>query len=153
MTAAVSPVRVPLFDEGTQFWQGLINECKDQVCSINAALTHHGHVLEEQVAYSADEELHLHRLQFPSTSVKVSIRFERWGPVLKVTITGLQTPDFGFFPKELEVPLATEGDGCVVAVFDEGRSLTPRELASYLTQQFRRCFPRIALPCSNVAFA
>ncbi len=153
MTAAVSPVLVPLYDEGMRFWRELISECKDQVLAINSALSHHGQAVDEQVAYLADEDLHLHRLQYPSTTVKVNIRFERWGPVLKVMITGLQTPDFGFFPKELEVPLATEGDGCLVAVFDEGRSLTHRELASYLTQQFRRCFPRITLPCSNLAFA
>lgn len=153
MSAAVSPAPVPLRDEGMRYWEGLIHECNEQISAINSALSNCGHDPEDRLEYSAGEDLHLRRFPYPSTTVKVSMVFEGWGPVLKIRITGLQRADFGFFPKELELPLASEGTGALVAIFDEGRSLTPRELASYLTQQFRRCFPRVSLPCPSAVFA
>jgi hypothetical protein len=101
----------------------------------------------------ADGELQLIRSRCPSTTVYVNIEFESWGPVVRVSIRGQQRPDFGFYPEEFEMPLATDSDGSMVAVFDEGKSLRPAELAAYLVQTFRRCFPRIALPCSRSAVA
>jgi len=153
MATGVSVAALPLWNEGLRFWEGLVHECREQIQAINGVLTRCGRTADEQVECSADEDLHLARRQYPSTTIDVQIRFEDWGPVLQVLITGLQRAGFRFFPEELEVPLARESDGNLVAVFDEGRSLSPRELASYLTQHFRRCFPGIALPCSDAALA
>jgi hypothetical protein len=153
MATGACVAALPLRSEGLRFWEGLVHECRTQIQAINSVLSGCGRGADEQVECSANEGLHLERTKYPSTTVDVRIRFEDWGPVLQVLITGLQRAGFRFFPEELEVPLATEGDGSLVAVFDEGRSLSPRELASYLTQHFRRCFPGIALPCPDAAFA
>jgi hypothetical protein len=150
--AAVSPISsAALREEGMYFWERLINECREQTRAINSALSNHGRTAVDHVECLAGDCLNLIKSHCPSTTVKVNIVFEGWGPVLKIAITGHQRPDFGFYPEEMEVQLAREVDGGLVAVFDEGRSLSPRELASYLTQHFRRCFPYIALPCSEIA--
>ena len=153
MSAAVSPAPIPapLREEGMRFWNQLMEHCKKQVHAINRTLSEHGRGATDQVECHCGQELDLVRDLYPSTRSKVRIGFEHWGPVISVCITGQQTPSFGFRKEELEIPLATDVDGSVVAVFDEGRSFCPRELASFLTQHFRRCFPGISLPCLNVA--
>ncbi|MBV8553345.1 MAG: hypothetical protein JOY54_18760 [Acidobacteriaceae bacterium] len=151
MSAAVcpAPVPTPLRDEGMRFWKQLLEECKKQIDAINRTLSAHGRSQAEHVECRAGEELDLIRSVYPSTRGKISIAFEHWGPVIRICITGQQRPNFGFHKEELEMPVATDGDGSIVAVFDEGRSLCPRELACFLTQRFRRCFPGITLPCPD----
>ncbi len=151
MSTAVAPaLAAPLREEGLRFWERLIEECKKQTDAINRVLLDHGRSTSDLIECRASERLQLVRSRFPSTIGKVSISFERWGPVLSVSITGQQRPGFEFRPEEFEMPLATDGDGSVIAVYDEGRSLSPREVACILMQRFRRCFPRIPLPCPDV---
>lgn len=149
--AATAPARIPTLwkEEGLYFWEQLINKCKEHVATINSALLKHGHSVIDSIEFRADGELQLIRSRYPSTTVYAGIEFESWGPVIRVSIKGHQRPDFGFYPEEFEMPLATDSDGSMVAVFDEGKSLRPPELAAYLVQTFRRCFPHVALPCSG----
>ena len=153
MSAAVSPALTPapLHDEGTYFWERLISECKEQMSAVNSALLSHGEAEVDCVECRTGEHLQLIRSQYPSTKIEARIGFERWGPIINVSITGHQRPGFGFYPQQFELPLATDCDGTLIAVFDEGKSLRPCDLASYLMQNFRRCFPRITLPCPNLA--
>ena len=149
MSTAVAPALAPapLREEGLRFWEKFIDECKKQTEAINRVLSEHGRSAADFIECRAGQHLHLIRSRFPSTIAKVTISFERWGPVLNVVVTGHQRPEFEFHPEEYEMPLAKDVDGSVVAVFDEGRSLSPREVACILMQSFRRCFPRIPLPC------
>lgn len=153
--AATAPVdlRAHSREVGMLFWERLVMECKEQIQAINSALLKHGDGLIDRVEMRADEQLQLIKTQYPSTTVYASIDFERWGTVIRVSIRGHQRPDFGFYPEDFEMPLATDSDGTTVAVFDEGKSLRPAELAAFLVQTFRRCFPRISLPCSGRAVA
>ncbi len=151
--AAAAPARVPALwrEEGLYFWERLIAECREHLVAINSALSKHGHSAIDFIEFRADGQLQLIRARYPSTTVYGDIEFESWGPVIRVSIKGQQRPDFGFYPEEFEMPLATDSDGSMVAIFDEGKSLRPNELAAFLVQTFRRCFPRVALPCSGSA--
>ncbi|MGA8597362.1 MAG: hypothetical protein WB676_21820 [Bryobacteraceae bacterium] len=149
MASAVAPA--PLRQEGTQFWADLTEECKKQISVLNCALTEHGIRAADHVECHTGQQLRLIRSRYPSTSIHVSMIFEQWGPVLRVCIAGHEGNQPGILQQEFEMPLATDVDGCIVGVFDEGRSLCPRELASYLVQHFRHCFPRISLPCPDAA--
>ena len=91
------------------------------------------------------EDLRMSKSGHPSTTVKLIIGYYPWGPMLSLAITGHQTEDWEFFPEECEMPIAMDVDGSVVAIYEEGRSFSPRELATYLTQAFRRCFPGVCL--------
>lgn len=147
---APAPTPAPLREEGMRFWNQLVEECKKQTGAINRALSEHGRGPDDHIECQVGKQLHLIRSRYPSTISKVNIAFENWGPVLTVHITGFQKPMFGFHQEEFEMPLAEDGDGTVIAIFDEGRSLRPSEVACFLTQHFRRCYPRISLPCPEI---
>ncbi len=149
MASAVAPA--PLRQEGARFWEELTEECEKQINALNSALTNHGITAGDRVECHTGQQLRLIRSCHPSTVIDVSMIVEHWGPVLRVRIAGHETNHAGLLRREFEMPLATDVDGCVVGVFDEGRSLCPRELASYLIQHFRPCFPRISLPCPDAA--
>lgn len=153
--SATTPPRLPAQrkEEGLYFWEQLVKACKENVQAINCALSSHGRTANDFIELRADEQLQLIRTGYPSTTLHARIEFESWGPVIKVSLRGHQRPDFGFYPEEFEMPLATECEGCLVAIFDEGKSFTPSDLAAYLVQHFRRCYPHIALPCSGHAEA
>jgi hypothetical protein len=152
MTAAASTTHVPtpLREEGIRFWKQLVEECKTQVDVINCSLSAQGRSSNDQIEFRAGEQLSVSRVGFPSTIVAVSLTFEHWGPVIRVNITGHQTPEIAFQREELELPLASDVDASIVAIFDEGRSLSPREVACLLMQHFHRCFPRISFPCPDI---
>jgi hypothetical protein len=145
MSAAVMSAPLPLFHEGNEFWKELLDECKRQIEAINSVISEKGLSSDHYVQYTAGPELRMSKSANPSTTVKLIIGFYSWGPMLSLAITGHQTDDWEFFPEECEMPVATDGDGTTVAIFDEGRSFSPRELAAYLTQAFRRCFPGVCL--------
>jgi hypothetical protein len=135
-----------MLEEGLAYWEELVNECKRQMNAINAAAINHGLLSEQLIEWIPGHHLGMIRRQTPSTEIKLNLLFESWGPVISGAIQGRQQEDLRFYPEELEVPLGHDEDG-TVAIFGEGRSLSPREFAGYLGQCFRRCFPEFALPC------
>ena len=149
MGASTAPAPLPLFREGSNYWEELARECRRSVDAINAAAANHGLPPDHLIEWSPGRQIRLIRHQCPSTEVALNISFERWGPTISATVTGHEEEDLRFYPEELEVPLARDLDEGVVAIFGEGRSLSARELASLLTQNFRRCFPGISLPCGG----
>jgi hypothetical protein len=149
MSAASKPVATPLFHEGNQYWEELRSELKRQMDQINDALTRHGLSSGQLIRWLAGAGIDLQRSEHPSTGIKADINFRSWGPVISGEINGYQDEDYRFFPEEFEVLIAKDLDGEAVAIFDEGRSFGPAELAAYLMQHFRRCFPEISLPCDD----
>ena len=149
MSAASKPAATPLFAEGTEFWQELVAELKRQTEQINQAAAQHGLTDDHLVHWLPGAGVRLMRSQRPSTGIDADLHFRSWGPVISGSITGYEDDECRFFPEEFEVMIAKDLDGAVVAVFDEGRSFSPRELGAYLTQHFRRCFPDIPLPCED----
>lgn len=149
MSAASKPVATPLFHEGNQYWEELRSELKRKIEQINHAVFRNGCTDEDLVRWIPAEGIRLLRSQHPSTGIQADLYFRSWGPVITGTITGYQDDDYRFVPEEFEILLGTDLDGSVVAIFDEGRSFSPQELAAYLAQHFRRCFPDISLPCEG----
>jgi hypothetical protein len=149
MSAASKPVATPLFHEGNQFWEELRSQLKRQMDQINEAVARHGLADDQLICWLPGSGIDLLRSRHPSTGIKADINFRSWGPVISGGITGYQDNDYRFFPEEFEVLIAKDLDGEAVAVFDEGRSFAPAELAAYLMQHFRRCFPEISLPCDD----
>ena len=150
MSAAIAyRAPLPLYEEGLAFWEELERESQQHVKSINNVATAHGledfHLVEWK---SGRGIIGIVRKWYPSTDITISLAFERWGPVIKVLVTGYQHEDLRFYPEEQEVPIARDLDGRTVAVLGEGRSYSPREFACYLAQHLRRCFPDMALPCT-----
>jgi hypothetical protein len=145
MSAPAMSAPLPLADEGNEYWNQLLEECKRQVENINFVVREKGLSGDHCVQCITGPELRMSKSANPSTTVKLIIGFYSWGPMLSLAITGHQSDDWEFFPEECEMPVATDVDGTTVAIFDEGRSFSPRELAAYLTQAFRRCFPGVCL--------
>jgi hypothetical protein len=148
MCAASAAVPTPLYDEGKRYWVELTNECKRYVECVNATLVQNGIGPDGFVTFaSTQDSLDMFRLGYPSTHVKLTLNFQSWGPVISATITGQQREGKCFSPQELELPIAMDLDNRTVAIYDEGRSFSPHEVASYFTQCFHRCYPLISLPC------
>ena len=145
MSAATISAPIPLFQEASQYWQELINECKRYIDTINAVLAQHGVPADDRVIWTSGSEMQISRSQLPSTKVQFNMQFYPWGPMISGVITGDQAEDLKFAPEEFDFAIAKDLDETVVAIIDEGRSLCPREVALYLTQFFRRCFPCISL--------
>ncbi len=148
MSAAVAARQqtVPLFLEGMQFWKELTGECKQRISVVNRATAGHSLgfdalILREEPTFT------MVKPGTPSTEVALRLDFEAWGPVIRVTITGDQGTGRKFSIEEFDVPVARDLDGSVIGIFDEGRSFSAHDLARYLLQSFRRCFPNFALPC------
>jgi hypothetical protein len=151
MSAAANPKMIPLFEEGKGYWNSFGEECRRQMQEINAVVAGHGLTDPEQlVQWDSGSEIKMLRCCVPSTSIQAYLTFHAWGPMISGSISGHQDEDFRFSTEEFEMMLAMDLDGKVVAVFDEGKSFSPEEFASYLTQHFRRCFPGISLPCREI---
>ena len=150
MSAAVAyRAPLPLYQEGLEFWQELVRESEQHAKAINRVATAHGLESVHLVEWKSGRNLiGIARKWYPSTDISVSLSFEHWGPVIKVSVTGYQHEDLRFYPEEHEVPVAKDLDSRTVAVLGEGRSYSPREFACYLAQSLRRCFPDMALPCT-----
>ena len=144
----------PLYQEGQAFWQELMRETQELAQSINRAATEHGLDAAYWVEWEAGRNMFgIVRKMYPSTEITVCLSFERWGPLIKILITGYQHEDMRYYPEEQEVPIARDLDSLTVAVLGEGRSYSPSEFASYLGQHLRRCFPDMVLPYTAVAYA
>jgi hypothetical protein len=147
--AGVAPVSVPLYQEGKRFWQELLDECKRHVQAINSVAVERGISLESLVQFLPGIDIQMVKLGYPTTNVKALLSFFRWGPVIQCTINGARDPEHRLLTAEFELPIARDLDGKTVAVFDEGRSFSPPEVACYLTQAFRGCYRNIPLPVTR----
>ncbi len=145
MSAATISAPIPLFQEANQFWQELINECKHYIDSINAILAEHGVPEDDRVLLNTGSQMQISRADLPSTKVQFNMQFYPWGPMIGGTVTGDQDEDLKFAPEEFDLVIAKDLDDTVVAIIDEGRSLCPKEVALFLIQHLRRCFPCISL--------
>lgn len=145
---ATAKATVPLYQEGLRFWQELLEECKRHVQAINSAAVARGISLDSLVQLQPGTDIHMFKTGYPSTDVKALLSLFAWGPVIQCTISGARDAAHRLLTCEFEMPVARDLDGQIVAVFDEGRSFRPSEVASYLTQAFRGCFKNIPLPCS-----
>jgi hypothetical protein len=147
--AAAYRAPLPLYHEGLAFWEDLMRESEQHAKAINSVALAHGLEAGHLVEWKSGRGIiGIARKWYPSTDITVSLTFERWGPVIKVLVTGYQHEDLRFYPEEHEVVIARDLDGRTVAVLGEGRSYSPREFACYLSQHLRRCFPDLALPCA-----
>ena len=147
MSAAAARATVPLYLEGTKFWQELTQECREKIERINCAIAAQGLSRENLVELMPGDDLCMRKRELPSTRVEAALGLFSWGPIIQCKISGARDGDHHFLTHEFEMPIARDGDGATVAIFDEGRSFSPREVACYLTQSFRRCFPSVTLPC------
>jgi len=148
MCAASASAPIPLYDEGKKYWQDLTDECKRYVECVNATLARNGINADGLLQCSAaNESLYITKTGLPSTRVNLTLDFRSWGPVIGATVCGQQRDGKGFLPREFELPIAIDLDGQVVAIYDEGRSFSPHDVASYLKQCFHSCYPGVSLPC------
>ncbi|MBV9406419.1 MAG: hypothetical protein JO211_13825 [Acidobacteriaceae bacterium] len=149
MSAAAVPAPAPLYQEGQQYWADLTSECRRQTEAINAAISRCGNPSTDLIDCRCGATLDIVKSRCPSTGVNVRINYCSWGPMLDGIITGEEQEDLEFCPEEFTIQIAKDLDGSIVAMFQEGRSFSPRDLATYLMQSFRRCFPGLALPCDD----
>jgi hypothetical protein len=145
MSAATSRALSPVFQAATKYWEDLVNECQKQTEAINACATQHGLTGEELVEWFQGSGIRMRRSRLPSTTVQAHLDFQAWGPAICGTVTGYQNDETSFGHEEFELLIATDLDGSTIAIAGEGRSFSPAEVARYLTQNFRRCFPCISL--------
>ncbi len=145
MSAAATPAPLPLFHEGSEYWKKLTEECQRQAEAINSVAAQNGLSNDHCVHCTTGSELRMLKSTYPSTLITVRMGFYSWAPMISVALTGDEVEKLEFFPEEFEMPVATDLDGTVIAIFDEGRSFSPQELATYLAQRLRRCFPGLCL--------
>lgn len=145
MSAATSPALSPLFQKATKYWEDLIDECRKQTEAINACARNHGVSGEHLVELISGSCIQMRRSFPPSTRIEAGLSFLPWGPAITGTVTGYDDDGSSFGHEELELLIATDLDGSTIAIVEEGRSLSPEDVARYLTQNFRRCFPGISL--------
>lgn len=150
MSAAAAPTTARLSQEGKRYWEDLVAECKRQADAINRVVSEHGSGAGHLIEGRPGPHLHLVKAECPSTSVELSINYCSWGPMIDAVITGYEEEDLQFCPEELTIPIARDLDGKVVAIFEEGRSFSTCELATFFMQNFRRCFPGLSLPCEEL---
>ena len=147
MSAAAMQQPIPLFHEGRRFWEDLINECRRLTDAVNKAALSDGVALDQLIRFDTEDHFRMLKPGYPSTDVSVKMNYHSWGPVIFAEISGEQSSCQKFKSSELEIPIARDLDGSVVAIFDEGRSFSAHELTRFLIQSFRRCFPAVSLPC------
>jgi hypothetical protein len=155
MSAAVAIRRqLPLYEEALAFWHKLECETEQHTKAINNTVLAHGLDSAHLVEWKSERgRIGIVRKWYPSTEITLSLAFERWGPVIKVLVTGYQHEDLHFYPEEQEVLIARDLDGRTVAVLGEGRSYSAQEFTRYLAQHLRRCFPDVALPYASEELA
>lgn len=149
--SAVS-VQAPLlhYTEALAFWEEFTLECRRHVKAINAVVLENQLSEDHGVTWKPSHfGATMTRDRYPSTEINLQLTFEHWGPHVSGTVRGFQEEDLRFYPEEFEFTIAPDGEGRVIAITAEGRSLTPHELAKYVAQNFRRCFPGLSLPCPD----
>jgi hypothetical protein len=141
--AGMSPL--PLFHEGSEYWKQLTDECRAQAEIINSVVSESGLSEDHCVSCSSGSEFRILKATYPSTLIRLRIGFYSWAPMISVTVSGDEAEHLEFLPSEFEMPVSRDLDDSVIAIFDEGRSFSPRDLATYLSQTLRRCFPGLCL--------
>ena len=149
MSAAAMQQTVPLFEEGRRFWDDLAADCRRLTDAMNRAVLSGGGPADQLIRCDIQDDIHLFKEGLPSTHVNVHLNFRSWGPILCTVIGGEQKSGRKFTSSELEIPIARDLDGSVIAIYDEGRSFSTQDLTRFLLQNFRRCFPAISLPCER----
>ena len=130
MSAAIAyRAPLPLYEEGLAFWEELEQDSQQHVKSINSVATAHGLEDFHLVEWKSGRGI----IGIVGNGIRQRISplaslFERWGPVIKVLVTGYQHEDLRFYPEEQEVPIARDFDGRTVAVLGEGRSYSPTRI-------------------------
>ena len=123
-------------------------QCRRHVKAINAVVLENQLPPEQGVAWKpASLGVAMVRDHYPSTEIKLHLEFEHWGPKICGSLRGNQDEDLHFYPEEFEFAIAPDEDDRIVAITNEGKSLTPHEFAKYVAQNFRRCYPGLSLPC------
>lgn len=144
--AAASAVMACREDLGKDYWGRLSVECERQASAVNTALAEHGDPPDRAIVFSTGSEIRLATSDSPSTRIYARLGFRTWGPVISATIDCYEA-DGVRLTEEFEVPVAQDVDGEIVGLFDQGRSVGPRELAAYFLQHFTHCYPSLTLPC------
>jgi len=148
MLAAVTAPSPSRTEIGTRFWEMLTEECQQQIRAINDVLKEHGDDPEKWLQLSVGDEIRMSACSGPATRIYARLGFRSWGPVINATMDCYEA-DGTRLTEEIEVPITEDGEGGIVGLFDQGRSISPCELAAYLTQHFRHCYPAVSLPCPD----
>jgi hypothetical protein len=133
-------------DFGKNFWNRLNAECERQARTVNMVLADHGEPPDRAIEVTTGSEIRLTTNDSPSTRICARLGFRSWGPVISATIDCYEA-DGVRLTEEFEVPIAEDVDGEIVGLFDQGRSVSPCELAAFLLQRFTHCYPTVTLPC------
>lgn len=150
MSAVTVQAPLPMYQEAMAFWDELTLQCKRHVKAINAVILDNNIPESEGIRWEPGSlRAAMVRPASPSTEVNLNLQFEHWGARISGSVEGRQQEDLRFYPEEFEFAICCDEDERPVAISAEGRSLTPHELAKYLAQNFRRCFPGVSLPCPN----
>jgi hypothetical protein len=144
--AATSVALEPIFQEGKIFWDQFVLECQKYMQTFNGTVALYGAGKEQLVNCASGPELQMAKHGHPSTQISAALKFCPWGPMICGTITGQQDEQRRFSPEEFEFQIAKDLDGETIAIYDEGKSFSAHDLASYLVQSFHRCYPGVALP-------
>ena len=148
MCAASAAAPVRLYAEAKQFWRELTEECQRYVNCINATLSQNGIDADGLLECTAGADtLQIIKARTPSTVVNLTLNLYASGPVILATVRSQRNDGKNALPKEFELPIAMDLDNSVVAIYDEGRSFSPHEVASYLTTHFHCCYSGISFPC------
>jgi hypothetical protein len=151
MSAVTVQVPLPHYEEALAYWDELSLQCRRHVQAINAVTLDNQLPEADGVRWQTGPlSVGMVRGAYPSTEIKVSLMFEHWAPKICGSVRGEQQEDLRFYPEEFEFVLCPDQDDQFVAVTTEGRGLSPHELAKYLAQSFRRCYPGISLPSPEV---
>jgi hypothetical protein len=143
--SAAGMAPLPLFQEGNEYWKQLTDECRRHAEVINLVASENGLSEDHCVHCTSGSEFRILKTTYPSTLIRLRIGFYSWAPMISVAVSGDEAENLEFFPSEFEMPVSKDLDGSVIAIFDEGRSFSPKELATYLAQTLRRCFPGLCL--------
>lgn len=148
MSAASISALIPRYHEGRQYWSELAGQCERHVDCVNATLLRNQVEPTGLLEYAAmPDSLRVSRPRHPEFRVDLTLRMEDWGPVINARFCHEDGAGKLCLPHEFELPIAIDGDKQVVAIYDEGRSFSPREVTSYIIQYFRSCYPNISFPC------
>jgi hypothetical protein len=79
--------------------------------------------------------------------VDLTLRFLASGPEIAVVVRSQKNDGKNNLPKQFELPIAMDLDDSVVAIYDEGRSFSPHQVASYLATHFHQCYGNVVFPC------